>query len=120
QLEAGQGNISIALLRKVAQAMGIPLSDLVRDEPEPPVELRLLTQSLARLSPQQLAQARRLITDRFGALSGDRRSRIALIGLRGAGKSTLGARLAQRLGVPFLELDREIERESGLALGEIF
>lgn len=120
QLEAGQGNISIALLRKVAQAMGIPLSDLVRDEPEPPVELRLLMQSLARLSPQQLAQARRLLTERFGALSGDRRSRIALIGLRGAGKSTLGARLAQRLGVPFLELDREIERESGLALGEIF
>lgn len=120
QLEAGQGNISIALLRKVAQAMGIPLSDLVRDEPEPPVELRLLVQSLARLSPQQLAQARRLLTDRFGALSGDRRSRIALIGLRGAGKSTLGARLAQHLGVPFLELDREIERESGLALGEIF
>ncbi|MBX6368464.1 MAG: helix-turn-helix transcriptional regulator [Rhodospirillales bacterium] len=120
QLEAGQGNISIALLRKVAQAMGIPLSDLVRDEPEPPVELRLLVQSLARLSPQQLAQARRLLTDRFGALSGDRRSRIALIGLRGAGKSTLGARLAQHLGVPFLELDREIELESGLALGEIF
>lgn len=120
QLEAGQGNISIALLRKVAQAMGIPLSDLVRDEPEPPVELRLLMQSLARLSPQQFAQARRLLTDRFGALSGDRRSRIALIGLRGAGKSTLGARLAQHLGVPFLELDREIERESGLALGEIF
>jgi XRE family transcriptional regulator, aerobic/anaerobic benzoate catabolism transcriptional regulator len=120
QLEAGHGNISIALLRKVGQAMGFPLADLVRDEPEPPLELRLLVQSLARLSPQELAQARRLLGERFGALAGDRKRRVALIGLRGAGKSTLGRRLAERLDVPFLELDREIERESGLALAEIF
>jgi XRE family aerobic/anaerobic benzoate catabolism transcriptional regulator len=120
QLEAGQGNISIALLRKVAQAMGLPLADLVRDDPEPPVELRLLVQSLARLSPQELGQARRLLGERFGSLAGDRKRRIALIGLRGAGKSTLGRHLAGRLDVPFFELDREIERESGLALGEIF
>jgi XRE family aerobic/anaerobic benzoate catabolism transcriptional regulator len=120
QLEAGQGNISIALLRKVAHAMGLPLADLVRDDPEPPVELRLLGQSLARLSPQELGQARRLLAERFGALAGDRKRRIALIGLRGAGKSTLGRRLAEHLDMPFLELDREIERESGLALSEIF
>jgi XRE family aerobic/anaerobic benzoate catabolism transcriptional regulator len=120
QLEAGQGNISIALLRKVAQAMGLPLADLVRDDPEPPLELRLLLQSLARLSPQELGQARRLLAERFGALAVDRKRRIALIGLRGAGKSTLGRRLAEHLDMPFLELDREIERESGLALGEIF
>jgi XRE family aerobic/anaerobic benzoate catabolism transcriptional regulator len=100
--------------------MGIPLADLVRDEPEPPLELRLLVQSLARLSPQELAQARRLLGERFGALAGDRKRRVALIGLRGAGKSTIGRRLAERLDVPFLELDREIERESGLALAEIF
>lgn len=120
QLEAGQGNISIALLRKVAQAMGIPLADLVRDEPEPPLELRLLTQSLVRLAPQELAQARRLLGERFGSVAADRKRRVALIGLRGAGKSTLGRRLAEHLEVPFLELDREIERESGLALAEIF
>ena len=46
--------------------------------------------------------------------------RIALIGLRGAGKSTLGALLAKQLGVPFIELDREIEREAGTSLSEIF
>jgi XRE family aerobic/anaerobic benzoate catabolism transcriptional regulator len=120
QLEAGQGNISIALLRKVAQAMGMPLDDLVRDEPESPLELRLLTQSLARLAPQELAQARQLLGARFGAVAADRRQRVALIGLRGAGKSTLGRRLAAQRDVPFIELDREIERESGLALGEIF
>jgi XRE family aerobic/anaerobic benzoate catabolism transcriptional regulator len=120
QLEAGQGNISVALLRKVAQAMGIPLADLARDEPDPPVELRLLMQSLARLGPQELVQARRLLGERFGSVARDRKRRIALVGLRGAGKSTLGRRLAEHLDVPFLELDREIERESGLALAEIF
>jgi XRE family aerobic/anaerobic benzoate catabolism transcriptional regulator len=120
QLEVGQGNISIALLRKVAQAMGIPLADLARDEPEPPLELRLLTQSLSRLAPQELVQVRRLLGERFGSVASDRKRRIALVGLRGAGKSTLGRRLAEHLDVPFLELDREIERESGLALAEIF
>jgi XRE family aerobic/anaerobic benzoate catabolism transcriptional regulator len=100
--------------------MGIPLADVVREEPEPPIELRLLLQSLGRLSPQELSQARQLLSERFGAMAGDRKRRIALIGLRGAGKSTLGRRLAEQLDMPFVELDREIERESGLALGEIF
>ena len=121
QLESGQGNISIILLRQVAQAMGLPLADLVREGPERPVELALLLQALERLSPQELQQARQLLGGVFGAAMAEgRRHRIALIGLRGAGKSTLGRGLAERLGVPFLELDREIERESGLELSEIF
>jgi XRE family aerobic/anaerobic benzoate catabolism transcriptional regulator len=121
QLETGQGNISIILLRQVAQAMGVPLTDLVREGPERPVELTLLVQSLSRLGAAELAQARALIAERFGSEAGlGRRRRIALVGLRGAGKSTLGRRLAERRGVPFIELDREVERESGLALSEIF
>jgi XRE family transcriptional regulator, aerobic/anaerobic benzoate catabolism transcriptional regulator len=52
--------------------------------------------------------------------AGGRRSRIALIGLRGAGKSTLGSRLAKATGAPFVELDREVEREAGTSLSEIF
>ena len=121
QLEAGQGNISIALLRQVAHAMGLPLSDLVREEPDRPVELTLLVQTLARLAPKDLKEARKLLSDAFGtAVESERRHRIALIGLRGAGKSTLGALLARNLGVPFIELDREIERESGTSLGEVF
>ncbi|MBV8650461.1 MAG: helix-turn-helix transcriptional regulator [Alphaproteobacteria bacterium] len=121
QLESGQGNISIILLRQVAQAMGLPLADLVREGPERPVELALLLQALERLSPQEMQQARQLLSGVFGAAMAEgRRHRIALIGLRGAGKSTLGRGLAERLGVPFLELDREIERESGLELSEIF
>jgi XRE family aerobic/anaerobic benzoate catabolism transcriptional regulator len=121
QLETGHGNISIILLRQIAQAMGLPLADLVRDEPERPVELALLLQTLERLSPTELAQARHLLANAFGAaMEESRRHRIALIGLRGAGKSTLGRGLAAARGIPFIELDREIERESGLELSEIF
>src|SRR5579863_6124538 len=98
QLEAGQGNISIVLLRQVAHAMGMPITDLVREGPDRPVELSLLIQTLSRLEPQELAQARKLLTDAFGAAAErERRHRIALIGLRGAGKSTLGALLAREL-----------------------
>jgi XRE family transcriptional regulator, aerobic/anaerobic benzoate catabolism transcriptional regulator len=121
QLEAGHGNISIVLLRQIAHAMGLPLGDLVREEPDRPVELTLLIQTLGRLQPKDLAQARRLLTETFGAaVESGRRHRIALIGLRGAGKSTLGAMLAKQLNAPFIELDREIERESGTRLAEVF
>lgn len=121
QLETGQGNISIVLLRQIAHAMGLPLGDLVREEPERPIELTLLIQTLGRLPAKELAQARKLLGDTFGAaVASERRHRIALIGLRGAGKSTLGALLAKALGAPFIELDREIERESGTKLAEIF
>jgi len=121
QLESGQGNISIILLRQVAQAMGLPLADLVREGPEHPVEFTLLVQSLARLDPRELAEARKLLASSFGAaVERERRHRVALIGLRGAGKSTLGARLAKKLGVPFIELDREIERLSGMTLAALF
>jgi XRE family aerobic/anaerobic benzoate catabolism transcriptional regulator len=108
QLEAGFGNISIVLLRRIARALGLPLTQLVHDGAEPPLDLVLLTQFLERLPPDRLAEARTLVSEHFSSASGDRR-RIALIGLRGGGKSTLGALLAQRLDVPFIELDRESE-----------
>jgi len=121
QLETGHGNISIILLRQVAQAMSLPLADLVREGPEHPVEFSLLVQSLARLEPAELAEARKLLANSFGAaVARERRLRIALIGLRGAGKTTLGSRLSQELGVPFIELDREIERLSGMSLAALF
>jgi len=121
QLEAGKGNITITLLRRVSAAMGLPLANLVSDEPERPFELTLLMQMVARLSPEELSEARQLLGRKFGlALDDGRRQRIALIGLRGAGKSTLGALLAQHLGVPFIELDREVEHDLGAPLAEIF
>ena len=121
QMEAGLGNCSIVLLRRIARAIGLPVTSLVHEGDEPPLDLVLMTQFLERLPSDRLIEARKLVTEHFGTASQDRyRQRIALIGLRGGGKSTLGALLADRLSVPFIELDREIERRSGAPLSEIF
>jgi XRE family aerobic/anaerobic benzoate catabolism transcriptional regulator len=121
QMEAGQGNVSIILLRRIARAIGLPVTHLVHDGAEPPLDLVLLTQFLERLPQDMLGEARKLVTEHFSSPTEDvRRKRIALIGLRGGGKSTLGALLAKKLGVPFIELDREIERRSGSTLSELF
>jgi XRE family aerobic/anaerobic benzoate catabolism transcriptional regulator len=120
QLEAGEGNCSIVLLRRIAKAIGVPVPELVDDRPERAVEARLLEQTLERLSPTEIGEARELLLARFGGASRDRRSRIALIGLRGGGKSTIGRLAAKRLDVPFIELDQEIERLAGMKLGQIF
>ena len=121
QLEGGQGNISILLLRQVAQAVSLALPDLLREEREHSVELTLLTHYLQRLSPKRLLQARSILVSAFGELDPQQRhNRIALIGMRGAGKSTLGRMLADSIKVPFIELDQEIEREAGVPLAEIF
>jgi XRE family aerobic/anaerobic benzoate catabolism transcriptional regulator len=121
QLETGQGNISILLLRQIATALDTPVEALVLAGPEPPVDLVHTTEFLRRLPAAELAEARRILVKQFGGVEvAARRGRIALIGLRGAGKSTLGALLAERLEVPFLELDRLIEQESGVALSAIF
>jgi XRE family transcriptional regulator, aerobic/anaerobic benzoate catabolism transcriptional regulator len=121
QLEAGLGNGSIVLLRRISRAIGLPVTQLVHEGSEPALDLVLLSQFLERLSPAALADARDLLLEHFSESSeGMRRRRIALIGLRGGGKSTLGRLLAERLGVPFIELDREIEKRSGATLSEIF
>lgn len=121
QLEAGLGNCSIVLLRRIARSIGMPVTQLVHEGTSPSLDLVLLSQFLERLPPAALAEARDLLLQRFSAPSDDqRRRRIALIGLRGGGKSTLGRLLAARLDVPFIELDREIEKRSGASLSEIF
>jgi XRE family transcriptional regulator, aerobic/anaerobic benzoate catabolism transcriptional regulator len=120
QLEAGEGNCSIVLLRRIAEAMSVPVAELVDDRPERPLEAVLLEQFLGRLTAGEIGEARSLLLERFGgSTSAMRRDRVALIGLRGGGKSTLGALLAERLGAPFIELDRIIEQRSGMALGEM-
>lgn len=121
QLESGQGNISILLLRQVAAALDTPLTELLGERDGHPIELTLLVQYLEKLSPKKLIQAKAILSSAFGEQDPlERRNRIALIGLRGAGKSTLGKGLAEHLGVPFIELDDEIEREAGVPSSEIF
>ena len=121
QLESGKGNLSVKLLRRVAEALNLPLARLAGGEAEEHVQLRRILDLLRRLPAERLAEARGLLEARFAVPGGEaRRRRIALIGLRGAGKSTLGRRLARELDVPFIELDVEIEKEFGLSLSEIF
>jgi XRE family aerobic/anaerobic benzoate catabolism transcriptional regulator len=121
QLEGGDGNVSIVLLRRIAHAIGVPLPQLVSDTPDPPVDAVLLSQFIERLPASALKEARELVTRHFGSsMAAARRSRIALLGLRGSGKSTLGRLLAQQRNIPFIELDREIERTTGTSLGEMF
>ena len=121
QLEGGQGNPSILVLRRIASAMGFPPGDLLSDEPPSAIDRMLLVQMLKRLSDDDLSKARRLLTQHLGidAVSDTKKPYVTLIGLRGAGKTTLGRRLAEQKGVPFFELDREVEREYGATIGEI-
>jgi XRE family transcriptional regulator, aerobic/anaerobic benzoate catabolism transcriptional regulator len=117
-VEGGKGNVSINSLEAAARALNITILELLQDAPRP--ALSRLHDLLARLDDAQLEQAYALLSSGFGL--GDaqgRERRIALIGLRGAGKSTLGAQLAAQRGVPFVELDRQIEREAGTSMNEI-
>lgn len=121
QLESGQGNPSVLVLRRIASAMGFSPDTLLSDEPMRSVDQTLLSQILKRLSADDLQKARQILSHHFGhgGFHEAQQSYITLIGLRGAGKSTLGRRLAKHRGVPFFELDREIEREYGATMGEI-
>jgi len=121
QLEAGQGNVSILLLRQIARALDIPVETLVHDGPEPPIEFLHAAELLKRLDARDLARAHQLLLEKFAAIDPEaRRTRIALIGMRGAGKSTLGRMLSVELQLPFIELDRMIEQDSGVPLSVIF
>ena len=120
QLETGQGNVSVLLLQRIAAALHLPLTELLQASAGQPLELALIEQFLQRLPAQKLSAVRSQLMRDYGAAHADRMQRIALIGLRGAGKSTLGSRLAKELALPFVELDREVEREAGTSLSEIF
>ena len=119
QLEGGEGNPSVLVLRRIASAMGFPPDALLAGETTRTHVRVALEQVLARLSEEDLGAAQLLLTRKFGPAAAPGDAYIALIGLRGAGKTTLGRRLADERGVPFFELDREVEREYGSTIGEI-
>jgi XRE family aerobic/anaerobic benzoate catabolism transcriptional regulator len=120
QLEAGEGNVSIVLLRRMAAALHVSLVELFAPAVEAPNEKQMIQQFLERLPNHRLEDVVfRLMRD-FGPEEKMRRMRTALIGLRGAGKSTLGTKLAAERHLPFIELDGEIEKDTGMPLAEIF
>jgi XRE family transcriptional regulator, aerobic/anaerobic benzoate catabolism transcriptional regulator len=119
QLESGKGNVSIVLLRRVSNAMGAHLEDLI-PATDPAPDWQVIRDLLRKASPGQIAQAKDILAGN-GTASHRRLSfaGIALIGLRGAGKSTLGKILAKKIGWSFVELNKEIERQNGLSVAEI-
>ena len=121
-LEAGRGNISILRLRQVARALGTPLELLIADRRPLPNAIQLFEHNLQQASLVELRQVEEALGAifRHGGGGQARDRRIALIGLRGAGKSTLGPLLAEALGVFFIELNREIEIDAGLSTAELF
>src|SRR6201986_2805566 len=119
QLESGKGNVSIVLLRRVSNAMAAHLEDLIPSA-EHTADWAVLRDLARKATSQQIAQAKEVLaggnasTQRQMSFAG-----IALIGLRGAGKSTLGKMLAKKIGWSFVELNKKIEAQNGLSVAEI-
>jgi XRE family aerobic/anaerobic benzoate catabolism transcriptional regulator len=117
-LESG-GNASVLVLSQIAMALECSLSELVGDVTTTSPEWLLIRDLLARRDEAALRRARIALSKLFDTAGNGREKRIALVGLRGAGKSTLGPLLANDLGLPFVELSREIERVAGCSIAEI-
>lgn len=120
-LETGTGNASVLVLRQVAAALGSSLAELLGDETTASPEWLMIRDLLHGRSEADLTRARGALAALFegGADRAGREGRIALIGLRGAGKSTLGQMLADELRVPLVELNREVARLAGCSVAEV-
>jgi XRE family aerobic/anaerobic benzoate catabolism transcriptional regulator len=117
QIESGTGNPSIVVMRSIAAALDVPLVELIPPNGGRNAVFSDLVDLLGRVPPADLPALANVIDSHLRqAAAGDRARRIALIGLRGAGKSTLGRMLAERLGMPFIELNRVVEQEYGAPL----
>jgi XRE family aerobic/anaerobic benzoate catabolism transcriptional regulator len=120
-LEYGVGNASILVLLQVAQALQCPLAELLGDVTTSSPEWLLIREMLEQRDEATLRRVRVAVGEMLGTGGANeaRSHRVALVGLRGAGKSTLGERLAADLGFPFVELSREIEQFAGCSISEI-
>jgi XRE family transcriptional regulator, aerobic/anaerobic benzoate catabolism transcriptional regulator len=120
QIESGAGNPSVSVLRAIARALDLPAAALLPEQGARTAGLGAIVDLLAQVPENELPALIKEIEVRvaFGA-GADRGRRIALVGLRGAGKSTLGRMLAQHLGWPFIELDRRVEEDYGASIPDL-
>lgn len=120
QIESGAGNPSAGVLRAIAQALGLSAAALLPEAGARPAALAAIVDLLHQVPEAELPALAKDIEARIaGAENADRARRIALIGLRGAGKSTLGRLLAKQFGWPFIELDRLIEEDYGASIPDL-
>ena len=120
-MELGMGNASVRVLAQIAAALDCPVTQLLTEEEGSSPERMLIGALLQGRPEEELTRARLSLAELFGESGSHstRLGRVALIGLRGAGKSTLGQMLAEAKGAPFVELTREIERVAGCSVNEI-
>jgi XRE family aerobic/anaerobic benzoate catabolism transcriptional regulator len=120
QIEGGQGNPSVIILASIARALDVPIIELLPRSNGRTAAMAHILDVLGRVPVAELPALTALIERRAGQDAAvDRGRRIALIGLRGAGKSTLGRRLAGALGCPFIELDRLVEEDYGAPIPDL-
>jgi XRE family aerobic/anaerobic benzoate catabolism transcriptional regulator len=120
QIESGAGNPSASVIRAIAHALDLPAAALLPATRARPAALDAVLDLLAPVPEGELPELAKLIEARVARAAGaDRARRIALVGLRGAGKSTLGRMLAQHLGWPFIELDRVVEEDYGASIPDL-
>jgi XRE family aerobic/anaerobic benzoate catabolism transcriptional regulator len=118
QIESGHGNASIVILHAIARALDLPMTDLLPGPDARSEPMTRIIDVLTRVPAAELPAIADLIEKHAGGGS-DRARRISLVGLRGAGKSTLGRSLARALAMPFIELDRIIEEDYGARLSDL-
>jgi XRE family transcriptional regulator, aerobic/anaerobic benzoate catabolism transcriptional regulator len=117
QIESGRGNPSVIVLKAIAEAIDVPVIDLSPRGAARSEAVSGILELLARAPAHDLPLIAEMIEGRLtNAPAFDRARRIALVGLRGAGKSTLGHALAGRLGYPFIELNRIVEQDYGASV----
>ena len=120
QIESGAGNPSVSVLRAIAQALDLSAAALLPESGARTAELGAIHELLAQVPAKELPELAKEIAARVALRAGaDRARRIALVGLRGAGKSTLGRMLAQHLGWPFIELDQRVEEDYGASIPDL-